>query len=257
VFAEPGVFSAGALWLAAIAYALQVYADFSGYSDIAIGTAHMLGYKLTPNFAMPFIAPNIAEFWRRWHISLSSWIRDHIYIPLGGSRCGRTRTGFNLLTAMVLAGLWHGASWPCVAFGFIQGVYLLTHREFAAVCARLPRLDRLLRTQAGTLGRILFTFVCFVCSLTIFRCATLPTGFGMLGRMFSFRQGLSASVDPVPVWHALAILAFCHWFVATGRWKTLQPQMPPVLRGLSYACMLVLILVLNPLTTRTFIYFNF
>jgi alginate O-acetyltransferase complex protein AlgI len=257
VFARPGAYGTGTLWLAALAYALQVYGDFSGYSDLAIGTAHMLGYKLALNFNMPYIAPNIAEFWRRWHISLSSWIRDYVYIPLGGSRGPRWRTSLNLMTAMVLSGLWHGASWPCVAFGFIQGVYLLIHRGFKAVCAKLPRLDWLLKTRAGTLGRIAFTFVCFICSLAIFRCATLGDGFGMLAHMFSRHHGLPAPVDPLPVWHAFAALAFCHCFAASGLWKRLQYRLPAPVRGLGYACVLVLVLVLSPMTTRSFIYFQF
>src|SRR5262249_38103454 len=86
VFADPGQYHTGALWLGTLAYALQVYCDFSGYSDLALGTAHLLGYKLAQNFNMPFLAPNLADFWRRWHISLSSWLRDYLYIPLGGGR---------------------------------------------------------------------------------------------------------------------------------------------------------------------------
>ncbi len=257
VFANPGSFGTGTLWLATLAYALQVYCDFSGYSDIAIGSAHMLGYKLAPNFAMPYISPNVAEFWRRWHISLSSWIRDYLYIPMGGSRKGRLRTGVNLMTAMVLCGLWHGASWPCVAFGFIQGLYLLIHRGFRKICGHVPRLSGALRTRIGTLGRIAFTFATFICSLAVFRCATLGDAVVMLGRMFTRAHGLPAPVDPLPVWHALAVLIFCHWFAGSGLWKRVQRRLPAPIRGLGYACVLVLVLVLAPLTTRTFIYFQF
>jgi alginate O-acetyltransferase complex protein AlgI len=257
VFARPGAYGAGTLWLAALAYALQVYGDFSGYSDMAIGTAHMLGYKLAPNFAMPFLAPNMAEFWRRWHISLSSWIRDYVYIPLGGSRRGRLRTGLNLMAAMVLSGLWHGASWPCVAFGFIHGVYLLAHRGFRAVCGRLPRLDGLLTTRAGTLGRIALTFACFLCSLAVFRCATIGDGAAMVGRMLCGAGGLPPPVNPLPVWHAFAALAFCHWLAASGLWERLNRRLPSPVRGLGYACALALVLVLAPVTTRTFVYFHF
>src|SRR5262245_11072245 len=106
IFAAPGQYNSGALWLAALAYALQVYCDFSGYNDMALGLAHMLGYKLAQNFNMPYLAVNMSEFWRRWHISLSTWIRDYLFIPLGGSRHGRWRTSCNLLLCMTLAGLW-------------------------------------------------------------------------------------------------------------------------------------------------------
>ena len=161
------------------------------------------------------------------------------------------------MITMALGGLWHGASWTYVAFGFIQGAYLLIPAGFHAVCVRLPRLDWLLRTRAGTLGRILFTFVCFICSLAIFRCQTLGEGIAMLGHMFIRRHGLPAPVDPLPVWHAFAALAFCHWFAASGLWKRVQRRLPAPVRGLGYACVLVLVLVLSPLTSRTFIYFQF
>src|SRR5262249_44096353 len=111
VFADPAAHNTGALWLAALAYALQVYCDFSGYSDVALGCAPMLGYHLAQNFNLPYFAPNIAEFWRRWHISLSSWLRDYLFFPLGGSRGGPWKTCRNYMITMTLCGLWHGAAW--------------------------------------------------------------------------------------------------------------------------------------------------
>ncbi len=114
VFADPAAFGTLAVWLAILAYAIQIYCDFSGYSDLAMGVAHLFGYTLTFNFNMPYSAANIADFWRRWHISLSSWIRDYIFIPLGGSRGGEWMTVRNLMIAMTLGGLWHGANWTFV-----------------------------------------------------------------------------------------------------------------------------------------------
>jgi alginate O-acetyltransferase complex protein AlgI len=257
VFADPTRFEAGTLWLAAIAYALQVYCDFSGYSDLAIGTAHMLGFKLAPNFNLPFLAPNIAEFWRRWHISLSSWVRDHVYIPLGGSRGSRWQMYRNLMIAMVLSGLWHGASWTCVAFGFIHGMFLLVHRWFRTLCEQRPSLDALLRTRVGTAVRIAFTFTCFVCSLVIFRCVTLAQGADMLGRMIVPHGRAVAWPNAILVWHAFAILALGHWLAQKGRWKRLRESLPSPVRGFGYACFLLLILVLAPMATKSFIYFQF
>src|SRR5207302_9424153 len=111
VFATPSGYETAVVWMAAVAYSIQIYCDFSGYTDIALGTARLLGYRLQINFAMPFAAANITEFWRRWHISLSNWIRDYIYIPLGGNRGSAGRVAFNTLFAMTLCGLWHGANW--------------------------------------------------------------------------------------------------------------------------------------------------
>ncbi len=112
VYDQPLSYESSTAWMAVFAYALQVYCDFSGYSDMALGTAHMLGYKLTKNFDMPYLSANIAEFWNRWHISLSFWLRDYLFIPLGGSRGGNGKTNRNLLITMTACGLWHGAAGP-------------------------------------------------------------------------------------------------------------------------------------------------
>ncbi len=131
-----------ASWLAVIAYAMQIYCDFSGYSDMAIGTAHLFGYRLALNFNMPYLAANVSEFWRRWHISLSSWLRDYLFIPLGGSRGGRWLTCRNLLLTMTLGGLWHGASWTFVLWGLLHGLLLIGHRLFQQFSSARPALQQ-------------------------------------------------------------------------------------------------------------------
>src|SRR5262245_57764182 len=130
IFKEPHLYASGAVWLGVLAYAVQIYCDFSGYSDMAVGTAHMLGFKLPCNFRMPYLAANITDFWRRWHISLSSWLRDYLYVPLGGNRHGTWATYRNLLLTMLLGGLWHGAAWTFVAWGLLHGVLLAVHRAW-------------------------------------------------------------------------------------------------------------------------------
>src|SRR5262249_35572853 len=134
VFANPGAYSSTAVWCATLAYALQIYCDFSGYTDMALGAAHLLGYKLALNFNMPYVAVNVSDFWRRWHISLSSWLRDYLFIPLGGSRGSNAKTSRNLLVTMVLGGLWHGASWTFIAWGLLHGMLLVGHRLFRDFC---------------------------------------------------------------------------------------------------------------------------
>lgn len=127
-------------WLGAIAYTLQIYYDFSGYSDMAIGIGRMLGFTFPKNFNYPYISSSIKEFWRRWHISLSSWFRDYVYIPLGGNRKGSMRTYVNLWTVFFLTGLWHGASWNFVVWGLYHGVFLILERiGFEKILQRLPR----------------------------------------------------------------------------------------------------------------------
>ena len=117
-------------WYAAASYALQIYFDFSGYSDMAIGLARMLNVRFPLNFASPYQATNIAEFWRRWHITLSRFLRDYVYIPLGGNRHGEARRNVNLMATMLLGGLWHGAAWNFVLWGGLHGLYLVVHSRF-------------------------------------------------------------------------------------------------------------------------------
>ena len=129
----PGYYSPMTTWLCVLAYSLQIYCDFSGYSDMAIGCARMMGYEFQRNFNMPYLSATITEFWRRWHISLSSWLRDYLYISLGGNRKGHLRTYTNLLTAMILGGLWHGASWNFVIWGTLHGAVLALHKAWTGM----------------------------------------------------------------------------------------------------------------------------
>lgn len=129
IFAIPAQhLTAGLAWLGVVCYTLQIYFDFSGYSDMAIGLGHMFGFRFRENFQYPYIAQSIKEFWRRWHISLSTWFRDYLYIPLGGNQCGPLRTYSNLVIVFFLCGLWHGASWTFVAWGLFHGFFLVLER---------------------------------------------------------------------------------------------------------------------------------
>ena len=131
VFAQPDAFSPATVASAVVAYSLQIYCDFSGYSDIAIGVSKIIGFDLPENFNMPYLATSIADFWRRWHITLSQWLRDYLYIPLGGNRRGPARTYVNLMVTMLLGGLWHGASWTFVFWGLLHGAALVVHRVWS------------------------------------------------------------------------------------------------------------------------------
>ncbi|MFK7802253.1 MAG: MBOAT family protein [Anaerolineae bacterium] len=130
VYGAPDIYSSATVWLAAVAYSFQILCDFSGYSEMAIGLGRMMGLTLPQNFNLPYTSISITEFWRRWHISLSTWLRDYLYIPLGGNRKGVRRTYINLMLTMLLGGLWHGASWNFVIWGFLHGLYLAVERLF-------------------------------------------------------------------------------------------------------------------------------
>jgi alginate O-acetyltransferase complex protein AlgI len=257
VFADPGAFATGALWLAAVAYAIQIYCDFSGYSDMALGLAHLLGYHLAPNFNMPFLAPNLAEFWRRWHMSLSSWIRDYIYLPLGGSAGSRLRTAFNVLVTFTLCGLWHGAGWNFVGWGLVTGVLLVLHGAFKPWCARRPRLAAALASGPGTACRVAFTFACFCLTLVVFRNATLAGTATMLGRMFAPAAGAGLPLQAWGLYLTFAVVALGHALGSGARGRRLWEGLPAPLRGLSFGAALTLALVLAPGASKAFIYFQF
>src|SRR5579884_347998 len=203
VFAHPGLYGSGATWLATLAYALQIYCDFSGYSDMALGSAHLLGYKLAVNFSLPYLSLNVSEFWRRWHISLSTWLRDYLFIPLGGSRGGRWRTARNLLLTMTLGGLWHGANWTFVLWGLAHGLLLIVHRAFRGLCSARPWLERRLAGAGGTLGRGALTFLAVTLCWVLFRAPSLAVAGEVFARLLLPHDGRPM---PLPVVSLIALL---------------------------------------------------
>lgn len=162
-------------WLGVTAYAFQIYFDFSGYSDMAIGLGRMLGFEFPRNFNAPYLSQSITDFWRRWHISLSTFLRDYLYFPLGGNRRGPGRTYFNLATVMLLGGLWHGASWTFVLWGAYHGGLLIWERAMgkSSIYARLPRP-----------ARIAITFLLLLFSWVLFRSANVTDAWRFLTTMF-------------------------------------------------------------------------
>jgi D-alanyl-lipoteichoic acid acyltransferase DltB (MBOAT superfamily) len=170
-------------WSGALAYTFQLYFDFSGYSDMAIGASYMFGIRLPLNFHSPYQATSIIEFWRRWHMSLSRFLRDYVYIPLGGNRHGPGRRYANLMATMLLGGLWHGAGWTFVLWGGLHGLYLVVNHLWARACDKVlgPR-----RKRAHPLGRLAgwaLTFLAVVVAWVFFRADSLGTAFAMLGAM--------------------------------------------------------------------------
>lgn len=158
-------------WIATICYTLQIYYDFSGYSDMAIGLGRMFGFEFLENFNYPYVSRSIQEFWRRWHISLSTWFRDYLYIPLGGNRKGDGRTYFNLITVFFLCGLWHGANWSYVAWGLYHGLFLVLERlGLARLTARLPRfLQHVYALLVVMVGWVLFATESFSQSVILLK----------------------------------------------------------------------------------------
>ena len=257
VFANPEAFGSHAAWIATIAYAIQIYCDFSGYTDMALGSAHLLGYKLSPNFRMPYLSANIGEFWRRWHISLSTWLRDYLFIPLGGSRGGRWRTARNLLVTMTLGGLWHGASGTFLAWGFLHGSLLIVHRGFRSFAGSRPSLDRLLSTAGGTVLRVGLTSGAVAVLWVFFRSPGFAGASAMVRRLFVPADGLPAPMPTGAFWTLLAIVAAAHALGSRPGWRAISSRLPAPALGLGYAAALTLALLLTPNSGSSFIYFQF
>ena len=197
VFRAPTEYSRLDLLLGMYAYALQIYCDFSAYTDIAIGIANLLGYQFPQNFNQPYRASSVQDFWRRWHITLSSWLRDYLYIPLGGSRDGTWFTYRNILITMLLGGLWHGASWNFVIWGGLHGV--------ALVVERAARGDGRARPPRPHPRRCVWWFVTlhFVClTWVFFRAPTFDTAIAYLSTLVSGEAVFSTTVTPLVATHA-------------------------------------------------------
>lgn len=252
VFSNPEMYSSLETLAAVYGYAFQIYADFSAYSDIAIGSAMLLGIKIPENFDAPYRAANLREFWQRWHISLSTWLRDYLYIPLGGSRQGPTRTYVNLIITMLLGGLWHGAAMTFIVWGGIHGCALVVTRFFqrAADKHRIPSKVR------KVLG-VFFTFHVVVAAWIFFRARTFDSAFEVFGGLFSWTGG-TANI-PAPVVGILALAAASHWI--PKRWMEAAMRVYHAIPSLAQAAVLVAIVIVANFVARTevqpFIYFQF
>ena len=162
-------------WLAAVCYCLQIYFDFSGYSDMAIGLGKVAGFDFAENFNYPFTAASMQDFWHRWHISLSTWFREYVYIPLGGNRKGKVRTGLNRLAVFFLTGLWHGAQWTFVAWGLLHGAFLMLE-TYGVIRPERWRIKPL---------RHIYTLLVVCVTFVVFRAESFTQAFDMLGAMFA------------------------------------------------------------------------
>ncbi len=280
-FAHPDDLGFCATWLVVYAFAAQIYADFSGYTDIGRGCAMLLGYTVPINFNSPYQARDPGEFWERWHISLSRWLRDYLYIPLGGSRVAQWRVYLNLMITMALGGLWHGASWHFMIWGIYQGVLLIAHRLWQKGLARLPLpAQRWAASRHGVLiGRVVtFHFVCF--GWLIFRAnARAALGPLMLAALTphfaNLTDGLNVLTTPAltlacAVLAVAAIIVVCGWLRDWLRggmpaiWQhagnglaSMWLRYAIILRPASYLAMLALLAIWPAPAAQRFIYFQF
>jgi len=253
IFTNPLGLNSLPIMLATIAFGIQIYCDFSAYSDIAIGTARILGFKFPKNFNKPYFACNPSNFWNRWHISLSSWVRDYLYIPLGGNRKGKIRTYLNLLVTMVLMGLWHGASWNFVLWGFYHGAILVSYRFISKYDFKINKILSIIITQ----------YLVFLGWL-IFRLRN----FEYLGYcvkkfiFFDFNLDLTETIGffMTNIWVFFLIVLFCYIHFFSYRAKDIIEKINSwkYLSWFLYLLFVILLLFLfSPSLNTAFIYFQF
>ncbi len=239
-------------WYGVVAYAFQIYFDFSAYSDMAIGLGLMLGFVFPKNFDSPYISRSITEFWRRWHISLSSWLRDYLYVPLGGNRKGKVRTYVNLYAVMLLGGLWHGSSWNFVIWGAIHGTVLSLERAFGK--------DALYRRMPDFL-KVIMTFFIVLISWVFFRAETIGAAFDYLAAMFGMAEvsanaalGMTLAYKPYTV--LTFLIAGCIVWFAPQTWDFTR-KLSPIRCVAVIVALWVSIALLFTQSFNPFIYFIF
>ncbi|HZN38502.1 MAG TPA: MBOAT family O-acyltransferase [Planctomycetota bacterium] len=241
---------------AVLAFGLQIFFDFAGYSNIAIGTALLFGYSFPVNFRQPYLALNVAEFWRRWHISLSSWLRDYLYVPLGGNRGGAWRTQRNLMVTMLLGGLWHGASWNFVIWGGLHGLYLAVHRvwrPFAA--ARLG--ERITASVPYRLVAWLLTLAAVGLAWVFFRCRSLDQSLHVVGQLLA-PDRLGDSLLPLPWLGVIAGTLVVAWLADRRALFERLDRLHWFWRGVGFAGLLFLLTVFAATEGHVaFLYFQF
>jgi D-alanyl-lipoteichoic acid acyltransferase DltB (MBOAT superfamily) len=272
VYSKPGQYDAPTLALATLFFAFQIYCDFSGYSDIAIGIAQVFGYGSINNFERPYFSRSIPEFWRRWHISLSTWFRDYLYIPLGGSRISIPRWHVNIMIVFLVSGLWHGANWTFVVWGAIHGCYYIlsvltkSAREKTVATLGLVRLPRL---HQGIQMAITFCLVTF--TWIFFRANTISDAFYIVSKLFTGWGSASetAGTNTLASFVSSHFFEFCvaivsitvmgmvHTLQVRGNVRNMLRSKPIWLRWAAYYAIVAAILLLSNFGSKQFIYFQF
>ena len=259
IFNDSVDYSGSTLLLGAIFFTFQIYGDFSGYSDIAIGTSRLFGFNLMQNFAFPYFSRDIAEFWRRWHISLSTWFRDYLYIPIGGSRGGTLMKIRNTFIIFIVSGFWHGANWTFIVWGALNAIYFLPlllsnrNRNNMSIIAEgrmLPSIRELIA--------VFSTFFLTVLAWIFFRSSDVSQAFSILNEIFSPSLFSLPMLLPKSVFVLLFLFLGLEWLGRRGQYglERIGLKWKPIFRHGMYYCLIVLILWFGG-SEQEFIYFQF
>ena len=242
-------------WLGTLAFSGQIFSDFAGYSTTAIGVALTLGFGLPDNFRFPYAAIGFSDFWRRWHISLSTWLRDYLYIPLGGNRKGNLRTYANLLTTMLLGGLWHGASWTFVVWGGLHGLYLAAERWLKARFGG----GSLWGTLGGKIFLAVLTYLLVNITWVFFRAGDFETAWRMIVTMLTFRtegEKVLYTVEIIQIVATIGVMLAIHWRMRDRKLHEVIERLPGWFVGVAWGVLLTLIIITQG-GSDAFIYFQF
>ena len=266
IFDNPSLYSGFENLMGMYGFTIQLYCDFSGYSDMAIGIALLLGYRFLDNFRSPFKSQSPTEFWRRWHISLSTWLRDYVYIPMGGNRCSKTRRNMNQMNTMLIGGLWHGASWMYLIWGGLQGIFLIGHKELKGLFggnredkyARVKKKKSRLRVAAN----IFITFNLIAISFVFFRARSLETVRDMANQIFhNFHLSVAPQFIEGYLMIVIAIVGAYLMHFAPEKWthkfKGAFSAMPLVLQAIILAIIILIIIQVRSSEIVPFIYLQY
>lgn len=273
VYNNPQKYTGLPLILATFAFGIQIYCDFSGYSDIAIGTAKIMGFNLMQNFNRPYFSKSISEFWRRWHISLSSWLRDYVYIPLGGSRVSKNRTYLNLFITFLISGIWHGANWTFISWGALHGIYLVLGKVLKPAKDKVVKIIKLDRLPAiHKFISIILTNLLVMFAWIFFRANSMNDAIYIIKNLFVnlklalipsyvistiFNLGLN-NVDTVIIVFSVLILIIVSIIERKESWISLLQRKPIFFRfSVYYVLIMYLIFFIYYIGNSKFIYFQF
>ncbi|MEO7394907.1 MAG: MBOAT family O-acyltransferase [Chitinophagaceae bacterium] len=272
VFSTSGILPALDAWMGVLAFSGQIFFDFAGYSTCAIGAAACLGFILPQNFLYPYAAIGFSDFWRRWHITLSAWLRDYLYIPLGGNQKGKIKTYINLMITMLLGGLWHGANWTFVVWGGLHGFYLWVEKFFKDLRTKKSSLaftadsnatavmvDTSQNKTVKNFILALLTFFLINVTWVFFRAADFTTAWNMLGSMFGLGKSGAALLTTLAITKVAVItslMVLFHWFMRNTNILSAAYKLPWWIMGIIWAVILLL-LILSQESSSCFIYFQF
>lgn len=258
IFSNHHVLPASALFFGAVFFSFQIYGDFSGYSDISIGTARLLGFNTMRNFRVPYFSRDIAEFWRRWHISLTSWFRDYLYIPLGGNRGGLFKVVRNTFIVFLVCGLWHGANWTFIFWGLINAIYFLpllilgknrNHLNTVAQGKTLPNIKEL--------SQMVTTFTISTLAWIFFRADSISQAFSYIGNIFSKTITATPHANEAEILPFISIMVAVEWLQRDKEHALEKLEMNPVIRWVIYYALILIIIFFGEFGERNFIYFQF